>query len=93
VAYFAALTSAKDERGRTRAFLHFYRSEDCGVAWGKPTDLGASYDHPQIAVDHTFGRYAGRIYISVLYGRDYSLGVFRSDSRIDRGDPAAEWGD
>jgi hypothetical protein len=79
VAYFAALALAKDERGRTGAYLYFYRSEDGVVVWSKPANLGASYDHPQIAVDHTVGRYAGRVYLGVLYGRDYSLGVFRSD--------------
>jgi hypothetical protein len=78
-AYFAALATVKDEQGRTRAALHFYRSEDGGRAWSKPFDLGYSYDHPQIAVDHTHGHFAGRVYIGVLYGRDYALGVFRSD--------------
>jgi hypothetical protein len=33
-----------------------------------------------IAVDHTLGRFAGRIYISTLYGREYTLGLFRSDN-------------
>ncbi len=78
-AYFAALARVKDEHGRTRSALHFYRSEDGGRSWSRPADLGYSYDHPQIAVDHTVGHFAGRIYIGVLYGRDYSLGVFRSD--------------
>jgi hypothetical protein len=77
-AYFAALANVNEE-GRTRALLHFYRSEDGGRAWSKGLNLGGSYDHPQIAVDHTYGRFAGRIYISVAYGREYSLGVFRSD--------------
>lgn len=76
---FAALAHAKDETGRARAALHVYRSEDGGRTWGRPADLGYSYDHPQIVVDHTTGAFGGRIYIGVLYGgRDYNLGVFRS---------------
>lgn len=78
-AYFAALSRATDGSGRRGTGLYFYRSEDGGVTWAKPTDLGVSYDHPQIAIDHTYGKFAGRIYIGVLWGRDYSLGVFRSD--------------
>jgi len=76
---FATLNRAADDTGRTRAFLHVYRSEDGGRTWSKPADLGASYDHEMIAVDQTTGRFAGRIYLSALYGREYRLGVFRSD--------------
>ncbi|MGQ0650403.1 MAG: sialidase family protein [Gemmatimonadaceae bacterium] len=78
-ALFATLNTAPDETGRTRAFLHVYRSEDGGRTWSKPADLGASYDHEMIAVDHTTGRFGGRIYLSALYGREYDLGLFRSD--------------
>ena len=77
-ALFATLATRPDETGRTRAFLHVYRSEDGGSGWSAPADLGASYDHPMIAADWTVGRFAGRAYISVLFGREYSLGVFRS---------------
>ncbi len=79
-AYFTALASVKDEKGNTRGGLFFYRSEDGGKTWQKPTDLGYSYDHEVIAVDHTLGKFAGRIYLSALYGYPvYRLGVFRSD--------------
>ncbi|OGD34245.1 MAG: hypothetical protein A2V45_14720 [Candidatus Aminicenantes bacterium RBG_19FT_COMBO_58_17] len=79
-AYFCALSFVKDETGRTRAGLHFYRSEDGGVSWGPKIDLGYSYDHEQIVVDHTYGKYAGRVYIATLYGYpEYQIGVFRSD--------------
>ena len=78
-AVFATLNTAKDDTGRTRAFLHVYRSEDGGRTWLKPADLGPSYDHEMIAVDQTTGRFAGRVYLSALYGREYQLGVFRSD--------------
>lgn len=78
-ALFTTLNSAPDETGRSRAFLHVYRSEDGGATWSKPADLGASYDHEMIAVDQTTGRFAGRVYLSVLYGREYDLGLFRSD--------------
>ena len=78
-AIFASLAIGPDETGRTRAFLHAYRSEDGGTSWSAPYDLGASYDHPMMIADQTDGRFAGRIYMSVLYGRDYHLGVFRSE--------------
>ena len=78
-AIFATLNRGVDDNGRTRAFLHVYRSEDGGRTWSRPADLGASYDHEMIAVDQGTGRYAGRIYLSALYGREYQLGVFRSE--------------
>ena len=78
-AIFATLATRADETGRTRAFLHAYRSEDGGRTWSAPFDLGASYDHPMLAADRTTGRFAGRLYMSVLYGREYNLGVFRSE--------------
>jgi hypothetical protein len=77
---FSALLFGRDETGRTRAFLHVWRSEDGGMTWGKAHDLGCSYDHEQITVDQTTGRYAGRIYIGALYGYPvYTVGVFRSE--------------
>ncbi len=78
-ALFATLMTGPDDTGRTRAFLHVYRSEDGGRNWSRPADLGVSYDHEMIAVDHTTGRYAGRIYLSALYTLEYKLGLFRSD--------------
>jgi len=65
--------------------LLFYRSVDAGKTWEKPALLGASsdaYDHPQLAVDQSFGKFAGRVYVSVLGGAkfpEYRIGVFRSD--------------
>src|SRR5262245_47429883 len=79
-AYFSAIRMVKDEKGQTRGGLIFYRSEDNGLTWQKPADLGYSYDHPIMGVDHTKGAYSGRIYISVLYGYPvYTVGIFRSD--------------
>ncbi len=79
-AYFVGLTDAKDDDGRMRGFLFVYRSEDGGITWGKPANLGYSYDHEQIVVDTTTGKYAGRIYLGVLYGYPvYQVGIFRSD--------------
>jgi len=79
-AYFCALAFVKDDEGRTRAGLHFYRSEDGGVTWGPRIDLGYSYDHEQIVVDQSYGKYAGRVYVATLYGYpEYQVGVFRSD--------------
>ena len=79
-ALFLTLNTAPDETGRTRAFLHSYRSEDEGVTWSDVYNLGASYDHPMLVADQTTGPFAGRLYVSVLYGGlEYSLGVFRSE--------------
>ncbi|MYB06732.1 MAG: exo-alpha-sialidase, partial [Gemmatimonadetes bacterium] len=79
-ALFLTLTTAPDETGRTRAFLHSYRSEDEGATWSDVYNLGASYDHPMLVADQTTGPFAGRVYVSVLYGGlEYSLGVFRSE--------------
>ena len=80
-AIFSGLAFITDDAGQTRAGLYVYRSEDGGVTWGKGADLGYSYDHEQITVDQTTGRYAGRIYIAVLYGKypEYTVGIFRSE--------------
>jgi hypothetical protein len=76
--FFATLTTGNDDFGRGRALLHVYRTDDGGASWDKPAMLGWSYDHPMMTVDRTRGPYAGRVYVSVLYGRDYHLGLFRS---------------
>ncbi len=79
-ALFLTLATGPDEIGRTRAFLHSYRSEDEGRTWSDVYNLGASYDHPMLVADQTTGPFAGRLYVSVLYGGlEYSLGVFRSE--------------
>ena len=79
-ALFATLATGPDETGRTRAFLHSYRSEDGGATWSDVYNLGASYDHPMLVADQTTGPFSGRLYMSVLYGGiEYSLGVFRSE--------------
>jgi hypothetical protein len=79
-ALFTTLAHVSDETGRTRAALHVYRSRDGGLTWDKPTDLGYSYDHEMIVVDHSVGKLAGRIYIGTLWGYPtYRIGVFRSD--------------
>lgn len=81
-AYFCALANFRDNKGNVQSALHFYRSEDGGISWKKKTDLGSSYDHQQLVVDHSYGRYAGRVYIGTQYRkfpRDYTLGIFRSD--------------
>jgi len=81
-AYHATLNSVKDESGTSRARLLFYRSEDGGLTWNKPTDLGIGNDHDMVAVDHSVGRYAGRVYITSLSASDYPIyriRVYRSD--------------
>ena len=90
--FFATLTTGVDDFNRGRALLHVYRSEDGGASWEKPAMLGWSYDHPMMTVDRTRGPFGGRVYVSVLYGQDYHLGVFRSsdDGRSFIG-PADFW--
>jgi hypothetical protein len=80
-ALFASLATVTDDIGRTRAALHAYRSEDGGATWtDKPADLGYSYDHDMLVADQTTGRFAGRVYLGVLYGFPvYRVGVFRSE--------------
>lgn len=55
-AYFVSLAHSRG--------LDFYRSEDGGKSWQKPVNLGRGYDHEQIVVDQTTGKYAGRIYVT-----------------------------
>ena len=81
---FACLTQGVRAGGRPRAALLVYRSEDGGITWEGPADVGTgSYDHPVIAVDHTGGPHAGNVYFGVLYSDRGSgeavLGVFRSE--------------
>jgi hypothetical protein len=80
-ALFTTLAMVLDEdTGRTRAALHVYRSEDGGMQWSAPVNLGVSYDHEQVVVDQSTGRFAGRIYLGALYGYPvYRVGLFRSD--------------
>jgi hypothetical protein len=80
-ALFTTLAMVLDEdTGRTRAALHVYRSEDGGTQWSAPINLGVSYDHEQVVVDQSTGRFAGRIYLGALYGYPvYRVGLFRSD--------------
>jgi hypothetical protein len=80
-ALFTTLAVVFDEdTGRTRAALHVYRSEDGGIQWSAPINLGMSYDHEQLVVDQSTGRFAGRIYLGALYGYPvYRVGLFRSD--------------
>lgn len=83
-AYFSTLTLLKNEQGDSHATLSVYRSEDGGITWGKPAhlgDLSSSYDHEQMVVDQTYGKFAGRVYMSALYGKypSYVVGIFRSE--------------
>ena len=79
---FVALAFNNNEVGRQCASMHVWRSEDAGKTWQPPAELlcSPSWDHEQIVVDYTKGKFAGRIYIGVLYGYPvYTVGVFRSD--------------
>jgi hypothetical protein len=44
--------------------MNFYRSEDGGKTWSKALDLGRHNDHEMLATDHTYGPYAGRVYLA-----------------------------
>ncbi len=81
-AVFVALTfgGARDELDRERGGMEVYRSEDGGLSWKKTQDICCSNDHPQMTLDRSAGRFAGRIYIATLAGYpEYKVQVFRSD--------------
>jgi hypothetical protein len=81
-ALFVALTSNKSEKGKDCSSMHVWRSEDAGRTWLPATEIpcNPSWDHEQIVVDYTAGRFAGRIYMAALYDYPvYRVGVFRSD--------------
>ena len=78
--YFVTLW---DGSGIKQREILIYRSEDGGLTWATPAHLVGPYDHPVIVVDHTFGIFAGNVYISTMYERgheyaDAHVGVFRS---------------
>jgi hypothetical protein len=77
-AIYLELPTVKNE-GLASSPMHVWRSEDGGRTWEKTAELPGGWDHPQIAVDSTVLEHAGRIYITVIYGKTYTLGVFRSD--------------
>lgn len=62
-ALFAALSLGKDEQGQDHNGLYVYRSEDGGRTWGRPVVAAIGADHPQMIVDHTGGKYNGRVHI------------------------------
>jgi hypothetical protein len=81
-ALFMALTTNKNEAGRDCSSMHIWRSEDGGSTWLPPAEVtcAPSWDHEQVVVDMTKGRFAGRIYVGALYDYPvYRVGVFRSD--------------
>ncbi len=80
-AYFCALANYREKDGTVRSAIHFYRSEDGGLTWGRVTDFGPDYDHEQMVVDHTYGAYAGRVYVGAAYGTasESIVGVLRSE--------------
>jgi len=81
-ALMVALTMNKSDSGKDCASMHVWRSEDGGKTWQPPALIpcNPSWDHEQIIVDTTKGRFAGRIYIGALYDYPtYRVGVFRSD--------------
>lgn len=61
-----------------RNVTYLYRSEDNGFTWERPRLLKKS-DHPQMIVDKTTGKYAGRVYVTAMHGIK-SLGVTRSEN-------------
>jgi hypothetical protein len=63
--------------GKPSAGLYVSRSENNGLSWEPPVLVADFQDHPQMVVDHTKGRFSGRVYIGTLHG-SYALGVTRS---------------
>ncbi len=55
-AYFVALSPPHG--------MLFFRSTDGGATWSKPLTLSPHNDHEMLIGDHTFGPYAGRIYLT-----------------------------
>ncbi len=81
-AIFAAISvhSIKDDEGKPRGSLDLYHSTDGGFEWARTQQICCSHDHPQMSVDTTAGRHAGRVYIGTLHDYPfYRVGVFRSD--------------
>jgi hypothetical protein len=81
-ALFVGLAFDKKDDGKTCVPMQIWRSENGGGSWEAMREIPCdrNWDHEQIVVDTTTGRYAGRIYIGVLYGYPvYRVGVFRSD--------------
>jgi hypothetical protein len=75
-----AFGSVKDETGKPRGGMAIYRSEDGGFNWTFARNICCSHDHPQMIVDNSNGKYAGRIYIGTLWDYPvYRIGIFRSD--------------
>ena len=80
-ALFVALTMNKNEKGKTCASMHVWRSENGGESWlprsrSRAAVLGPRADHRGLLQ----GKYSGRIYIGALYDYPvYRVGVFRSD--------------
>src|SRR3954469_7203394 len=72
--FFASLGNL-DDKGP--AGLYVSRSENNGLSWQPPVLVADFEDHPQMVVDHTKGRFSGRVYIGTLHG-SYALGVARS---------------
>ena len=79
---FLALTMNKSDKGRDCASMLVWRTTEAGETWEPAREIRCdpSWDHEQIVVDATKGRYAGRIYVAALYDYPvYRVGVFRSE--------------
>ncbi len=85
-AIFSCLAFIKDNARRTRAALYVIAPRTADER-GEARRSRLLVRSPMIAVDRTVGRFAGRIYMSTLYGREYNLGLFRSsdDGRTSTG--------
>jgi len=68
-AYFAALGPSTNLHGKSKINngVYLFRSSDQGLTWQRRTFLRRAYDHEQLLVDATRGKYRGRIYMYVLY--------------------------
>jgi hypothetical protein len=70
-AYVTALGNQPRPTGAAKNGLYVFGSADNGETFRRlaflQTPDGHSYDHEQLAIDRTHGKYRGRIYMTVLY--------------------------
>jgi hypothetical protein len=79
-AYFLMLSTGRG------AASHYYRSKDGGFTWRREADLPVQ-DHPMMVVDHSAGRFRGRVYLSTMRGLGELIVLHSKDDGVTFGDP------
>lgn len=67
--------------------MEVHRSVDGGRTWQTVANLKRGYDHEQLVIDHTGGKFNGRIYIAAVHGpfgppQRHRIAVFHSDDGL-----------